>query len=275
MSDLTRDLEKLNTMTKYPSIPTYHDILGGDGKGRLLDTHLDIQGPVIATEKVDGTNGRILLFGGDFLLGTREEFVYAKGDRIGSPAEGVMVALKPVAERICTEIGEGFLAVIFGEVYGRGIGARGQNYASGGPAGFRVFDIMLMTEAAALEELTYDRAQISGWRQHGHQPFLRAATLDGWVFDLDLQKVPHLTVTDAANLPDSHGAMLEWLKQTTPATRCALDDAAQGRSEGVVVRSADRQHIAKIRFEDYERTLRPCRACGMVHAPGANALCSR
>jgi hypothetical protein len=41
-------------------------------------------------------------------------------------------------------------------------------------------------------------------------------------------------------------------------SQCKLDDAADGVPEGVVVRSPDRLRIAKIRREDYSRTLR-CR----------------
>jgi hypothetical protein len=35
-----------------------------------------------------------------------------------------------------------------------------------------------------------------------------------------------------------------------------LDDAAGGKSEGIVLRSPDRSTIAKARFEDYERTMK-------------------
>jgi metallo-beta-lactamase class B len=39
-------------------------------------------------------------------------------------------------------------------------------------------------------------------------------------------------------------------------SRCRLDDEAAGVPEGMVVRSPDRSRIAKLRREDYERTLR-------------------
>jgi hypothetical protein len=38
--------------------------------------------------------------------------------------------------------------------------------------------------------------------------------------------------------------------------RPALDGAAGGQAEGIVLRSADRRTIAKARFHDYDRTLR-------------------
>ena len=54
----TVDLGRLNSITKYPSIPTYHPM--GD-RGELRDGPLPFRGTVIATEKVDGTNSRVIL----------------------------------------------------------------------------------------------------------------------------------------------------------------------------------------------------------------------
>ena len=52
------DLGKLNSMTKYPSILTYHAL--GD-KGALQDTvQVSFAGRVVGTEKVDGTNARLV-----------------------------------------------------------------------------------------------------------------------------------------------------------------------------------------------------------------------
>jgi len=80
------DLRKLNSLTRYPSIPTDH-VMGE--KGRLTDElSEDFSGePVYATEKVDGTNSRIVFTpDGSYLIGSREEFLHAKGK-----AEGLVV----------------------------------------------------------------------------------------------------------------------------------------------------------------------------------------
>ncbi len=69
------DLNKLNSMTKYPSIPTYHAL--GD-KGALLEQTVSFDGEIILTEKIDGTNSRIVLLpDGNFVLGSREELLFA------------------------------------------------------------------------------------------------------------------------------------------------------------------------------------------------------
>jgi hypothetical protein len=45
------------------------------------------------------------------------------------------------------------------------------------------------------------------------------------------------------------------LSETLLRTRVALAEAASGHPEGVVVRTEDRSVIAKIRYEDYKRTV--------------------
>lgn len=73
------DLGGLNSLTKYPSIPTYHSL--DPSNGNLLDDRVGFTAPVIGTEKIDGTNARIIsLPDGSYLLGSREELLYAKGD---------------------------------------------------------------------------------------------------------------------------------------------------------------------------------------------------
>jgi hypothetical protein len=76
-------------MTKYPSIPTYHTL--GE-KGTLLEETVSFEGEVILTEKVDGTNARIILLpDGSFILGSREELLYASLDEGAmGRAEGIV-----------------------------------------------------------------------------------------------------------------------------------------------------------------------------------------
>src|SRR5687767_1954189 len=88
----TADLKAINSMTKYPSIPTYHALDPRDGS--LLEETIPFSGMVIGTEKIDGTNSRIILLpDGTYLLGSREELLYARGDLIGNPALGIVDAL--------------------------------------------------------------------------------------------------------------------------------------------------------------------------------------
>jgi len=73
--------------------------------------------------------------------------------------------------------------------------------------------------------------------------------------EVGFEPVPALFDCDTSELPtgleETHHFLL-----SLGDSRCRLDDEAAGVPEGVVVRSPDRSRIAKLRREDYERTLR-------------------
>src|SRR5690606_18151878 len=138
---------KLNTVTKYPSILTYHAM--GD-KGRLAET---LSHPInnkdeaiYLTEKIDGTNARMIFCGKDYVIGSREELLYAKGDRIVNPTLGIVNKLKSEAEKISNTLNldDDEIVVVYGEVYGGNIGKNKKNYTKQGHFGFRVFDLWRM-----------------------------------------------------------------------------------------------------------------------------------
>ena len=256
------DLAALNSATKYPSIPTYHTL---DPKnGGLLETAVGFGGgEVILTEKVDGTNGRIVVLpDGDYVIGSREELLYARGDRVGNPALGIVDALKPLAERLSVRpaagggladgIGEARIRVYFLEVYGHKIGGAAKQYTAQGRVGHRLFDLAVLTP----DVLDQDQARISAWREGGGQQFCtedalqRAAAADG------IALTPRLGVLPPGALPTSVEATHAWLAATLPGTHVALDESAGGSPEGIVLRTPDRATIAKARFQDYARTLR-------------------
>lgn len=92
------------------------------------------------------------------------------------------------------------------------------------------------------------------WRPHvrraGWRPYHEGvhATTDR----LALPRVPVLAADQPVptTLADTH----DWLRMLLTESHARLDDTGRGKPEGVVVRTADRARIAKIRFEDYERT---------------------
>lgn len=248
----TVDLGVLNSLTKYPSIPTYHTL--DPANGGLLETALDFDGPVIGTEKVDGTNARVIsLPGNTYLLGSREELLYAKGDLIGNPAQGIVAALRPVAEAL-TPVDDDVIRVHYFEAYGGKITAAAKQYTGSRAVGLRLFDVAVLADYA--EKLTWQPAQVSSWRENGGQTYLaeadlaKAAELDG------LEWTPRLFTLEPGELPKDVSGMSRFLTERLPRTLSALDDSAGGLAEGIVLRAADRSRIAKARFQDYERTLR-------------------
>ncbi|OJF11777.1 RNA ligase family protein [Couchioplanes caeruleus] len=247
------DLRALNSMTKYPSIPTYH--LLDPRNGGLQEEAVRFSGTVIGTEKVDGTNARIIQVpGGGWLLGSREELLHARGDLIANPAQGIVAALKPVAERLAPVTADE-IRVFYVELYGGRIGAAAKQYTSD-PAtfGWRLFDVLVQPDPA--EPLAWPAERIAAWRDAGGQPFLPENELVAAAEEAGLELTPRLFTWDAAALPVDLEKTDAFLRELLPHTRVPLDDTAGRGPEGIVLRSPDRGVIAKARFQDYARTLK-------------------
>jgi hypothetical protein len=254
--DLTAEqLRTLNSATQYPSILTYHAL--GE-RGRLTaERTTELTGDVEVTEKIDGTNARIVVPPaglGAPLIGSRTELLHYLDDVLANPAQGIVAAVRDTAAAVGAELAaDGVLTVLFGEVYGGKSAAGAKNYSAAGVVGFRVFDL------ARIPFGLLDRppAQVAAWRDGGGQPFAATGELHATADRLGLPRVPVLDAVDPppTGLADTH----EWLRKLLTETHARLDDTGKGRPEGVVVRTADRARIAKIRFEDYERTLKAAR----------------
>ena len=252
------DLDSLNSTTKYPSILTYHTM----GKKGCLDETVQVEfgdQDVIITEKVDGTNARIIMFQtGDYIIGSREELLHAMGDRVQNPQLRIVEAVKPIANACINErIGRLKPAVLFGEVYGGNIGGNAKRYTSDGALGFRLFDAIEFEPQRFYDVVKKTPEEISLWRKHGNQPFVSEQRLMQIAELIGASLTPRLS----GNRPPSSSIedTAIWLSLVFPQdeTGVALDDGAKGRPEGVVVRTAssDRSKLAKIRFQDYKRTL--------------------
>ncbi|TDD45775.1 hypothetical protein E1263_37995 [Kribbella antibiotica] len=246
------DLDNLNSVTKYPSIPTYHSL--DPRNGGLLDDRVPFTGPVIGTEKVDGTNARIItLPDGSYLLGSREELLYAKGDLIGNPALGIVAELRRVADALPVPAADR-IEVRFLEVYGGKVTGASKNYTGDRRVGHRLFDAIHLTDYEDL--LAQPRAALSDWREAGNQPFLAEEELQKLAAADGLTLTPRLFILDAVDLPDGMEETQAFLTQHLPHTLSGLDDSAVGTPEGIVLRTPDRSTIAKARFQDYSRTLK-------------------
>lgn len=256
-------LRKLNSATQYPSIKTYHAV--GD-RGRLSDEiNVDFAGELFeVTEKIDGVNARIIadVVGAAHLVGSRTELLHHLGDVIYNPAEGIVDTLFPpgwqdsIPELLCNS--SNYL-VVFGEVYGAVTSTPGRKqYTSKGQSGFRIFDIASVPP----EVLDWPIERIASWRDAGGQEFADAferarlcAQLPQWPVVPLLAPSAHDMLHAPAPLPVSISGTYAWLQEMCPFSGVGLDLLAPAVPEGVIVRTADRAKIAKIRYEDYERTL--------------------
>lgn len=255
------DLKKMNSLTKYPSILTYHQL--GE-RGRLTEELSEARGfsdsdDVFVYEKVDGENARIILFKNgddiDYLIGSREELLFAKGDRIGNPYGNIAESLRPLADnlidRICSDE-DWALTVIYQESYG-GKTKAAKNYTESKTQAYRVFDVFSLDKKQLEHLLTLPQEKIAEWRDHGNQPFYHEAEKLDFVKTMELEYAPLLTSVNGSAFPQSLEETFSFLKQFEQ-TQVGID--ARGKSEGIIVRTSDRKQIRKIRFEDYERTFR-------------------
>lgn len=274
-------LGRLNSMTKYPSIETFHKL---DGRGGLLEEvlHPEILGRnVDITEKVDGTCARIILLPDilakrldsmgrkqSFILGSREDLLMARWDVIGNPSIGIAEGLYGIAERI---VASGYIAldraiyVVFGEWYGNRQTNSWKKYSADGVGGFRVFDIMVMPVHEVEDILVRSREDISRWREHGAfngQPFLPVGETRQLSMSLDLPCVPKIAELKGEEW--LHATSIEGMyalaSSLAPKTQAALglsstENWTGGKPEGIVIRTPDRKSIVKVRFEEYEKTL--------------------
>lgn len=250
-------LPAVDTMTKYPSIPTYHGRLPGSG---LLDedSRIDFPGEVIATEKVDGTNVRLIFWpGGGYLIGSRERLLYASGDLVGNPELGIVAALKPIADRIDRAgIAPFWPVVMYLELYGGRIGQAATQYRDTDPGqvGWRLFDVAMFDAGWPLL-LNEQPETVAARRDAGKiQRFCSENELTRIAEGKGIALTPRLFSGHGADLPTTLAGVGEMLA-AWDRTLVGLADKS-GLSEGIVLRAPDRSVIAKVRREDYARALR-------------------
>jgi len=255
------DYDKLNSMTKYPEIKTYHKM--GE-KGRLqpeLSTELDPYLMYHVSEKVDGTNTRMIFIVDDcdfdYFLGSREELLSAKGDRIYNSSQDIVSNLSEPALSLAenlfyrNNVRDG-VYTFYSELYGGKLPATKQ-YSTSKEYAFRLFDINYLSFEEFEHLCTLPRDKIANWRDNGGQTFLNTDDRIEMCRVLNLKSVPFKENIFGREIPTDIKETYEFM-QAYRTTKAGID-CEGGRAEGVVIRSDSRKEIVKLRFEDYERTL--------------------
>lgn len=246
------ELGKLNSMTKYPSIPTFH---GMCKDGTLSDISLYMNGGIYGTEKVDGTNARIIVGDRDWVIGSREELLAARADRVPNMDLRIVEALEQTADRLANWHTAGHVWSFCFEVFGHQVGAAHKNYAKQpDELGFRLFDVQILDERHLMAD--WSRERIASWRDHGGQRWASVEQLQKIAEEFELDLVPPLFTMQAEDLPHDVAGMHEFMKSHIGVTRVALNPEARLIPEGIVIRTHDRRSIAKLRFQSYEHTMR-------------------
>lgn len=252
------DIQKLNSATKYPSILSYHQ----HGQKGLLTENLNCIPPTSAvirsllccTEKLNGSNARIMLFLDKgqwrWVIGSRETLLYTNGDFLLREEYSIVQTLLTTAERLQQQkvypFDENAVTTFYFEVFGDSSQPESKNYTGSHSPSFRLFDV------SVVERTVLDKPveEIAAWRERGGQQFLNEMELQVVENQLHLTLVPGKWIVQ---LPTTIEDTFKWLCETMPETVCLLDSTGKGKAEGVVVRNSDRSFITKIRFEDYER----------------------
>ncbi len=260
LSNLIHEFGKdiINTITKYPSILTLHKL--GD-KGRLTDEYTTPgileQGALYATEKIDGTNVRVIIYDGQVIIGSRENLLHLKGEKFYDPSQSIVDGLNELVDFGKLPWGKQ-MTVIYGELFGGNVSSNSKDYGKE-KMGFRVFDVAIFGELEGwLAGKT--KSELSRWREQETdkgivygQNFLSHEELDAFCATHGLTRVPMVNLY-LSNF--DHEGVLDILRKSIPTTNVALTDTAKMGAEGIVLRDASRKYIVKIRYEDYERTIR-------------------
>ncbi len=245
-------LKKLNTFTKYPSILTLHKLSKKNINCLTDELTTPIQDVTLhATEKIEGSNARFICYGDEYLIGARDTILYHSGEANFIPTQGIVEGLKELNIPIPKP---DKLTVIYGEFYG-GKSSDNSKWYGKDKVGFRVFDVAVFKDLSILEKPI---EQISRWREkqtdngiiYG-QNFLTRAEIQYYFPQYELTPWVDFELGDM-----THETILSNLKKYLPTTNVALSESATKKAEGLVLRSADRSVIVKVRYEDYEKTLR-------------------
>ena len=238
MNTLVRlaDLGRLHARTAYPLIPSYHPPDPDDG---ALGPPMPMPpGDVIATELLDGITCRVAVFAdGSYLIGNPQRWLYAGGDVIGDAAQGVVNAVRPLAEKLSgsASVESDTVLVIYGELFG-GKTPAAARYTSRKEIGYRTTDV-------ASVNLSED----------ADMTYLNEKELTAFAGEHGLSLVPRVARFPARDLPTKPDGVLTLLEEVLSSSRCRLDADADGDPAGLIVRSPDRGWIAALRFDDYRR----------------------
>jgi len=258
------DFNILNHITKYPSIKTYHKIRNGRLEEQLTDNERFYNSAdIYITEKIDGSNFRIIIDdSGDYIIGNRNTFLYAKGDRIKSNEYSVILNNINLYTNFASDMFKYNPPAKFFIIYGELFGGKGNKiYSKTQQTDFRVFDIQRITSLEwnhLSSSLTNINAVIN-WRES-------SVNFDRWFSvnqlsyvcnTYNIKQVPSIKVKDNKFMCTSIKDTYKELKNIITTTNASIDNDYAGlRAEGIVVRTGNRSLIRKIRYEDYEKTLK-------------------
>lgn len=254
------DFAKYNSMTKYPSILTYHK----SGERGTLQEEVQVSfttKELFVTEKIDGVNARIIVNPDNtVVVGSREELLWEADDIIQNPVYGIVNTLQTQAIYMKKNNYRDFhmprqdaIMVFYCEVYGQKAMNGWKQYSDNDKMSFRLFDMCIIPNLDKMFNLSI--AGVASWRDNNNQDFVSMEILRSLCKKQKTAGLEPVPFIDAPPLPTTVDDTYSWLIGLQGKSSLA-SDSVEGKPEGVIVRTKDRSQIAKIRREDYERTFR-------------------
>ena len=269
LNNVVYDKAKINSLTKYPSILTFHKTAQRGGLApELTEGPSRIGKQLFVTEKVDGSNSRIVFFTDengkikDFFIGSRENMLYVSGDRCFNEDGHIVENILPIATSIIEKMihedisfPSSSIVTFYFEHFG-GHNNGWKQYTAGNTYGARLFDIKAIKYEIANKILSLPVEQIAGAREaDAYGEWYSVGHMIAICGILGIRHVPYINTVNGEDIPDTLRGAFDWLKQFDKSA-VVLDEKGIGNSEGVVVRTEDRKYIKKLRFEDYQKTER-------------------
>lgn len=264
---MNHDLLNLNSITKYPSIPTYHKVSGR----HILDDNAETQlGHDIyhITEKLDGINIRIIVKPGeDFFIGTRQELVYANGDRIYNDRLGIIKTVKHIGHQLMQLDKSAFedntcYVVVYGELIGGKVHKNSKQYTKDKETlSFMAFDMAMLDDEYLYEsdlQLDLGPDARSAFREANYRKrcFVQQHVMMDACYQLGIGVVPNKGTVLKDNMPSTVAESKKWLIDRTKfGTMALLDGTGEGNAEGLIISDPRNQEAFKLRVQDYRRNI--------------------
>lgn len=222
--------EKIEALTQYPKILSYHKIDHGHVLNQLNELPNNYQPlptqpeklDIVVQEKVEGQLSKIIIFDNDFFIGS-DSIIYAKNDRISS---------SPIIAPVLSTLSNFFnmnrgslerLFVLYGQTYGEGL-YHSERYTKSTQRNFCVFDAFSISAENVINICLNNTAEdITDWVNNLQQSFFSLKTLTRFCGTFRIPQVPILYNGTLDTIPQNKNDTLKWLLQYTE-TKLLLDN---------------------------------------------------
>ena len=235
-------IQKLDLLSRYPRIPSYHKKTAKGLLTEVVSVELLETEKYYVTELISGSHVRVIISGNDYIIGDRISLLYAKGDRLGYSNR---LITNPVMESLRgLHLNSESIFVLNFIVYGAPGLEGSERYSEDGSIGFRLHDV----EEMRLSNFEFPLDELMALSWDDRDGFLGVTDLKKFAKDNKFVLVPALRTLGGKAFPIDRISGLKFL-QKFPMTKVGLN--TKGSPKGIVVRSEERDSAFKMIVDDY------------------------